>query len=136
VFQNIQIASGAGLVIQGMPESPIENLTLRDVTFRVAGPLDYSERRKHVGGRRTTRDERDTLYVRQPAYVTTAHVDVLTVDNLRVLMSEEDFAARPRAAFSGNEMRHFALRNVFRSPVGDQDASPLIMLNNCRDALE
>jgi hypothetical protein len=135
VFDNIQITSGAGLAIQGMPESPIENLTLRDVTFRVAGPLDYSERRKHVGGRRTTRDERDTLYVRQPAYVTTAHVDVLTVDNLRVLMSEEDFAARPRAALSGNEMRHFALRNVFRNPPGEE-ACPVIMLNNCREPLE
>ena len=135
-FQNIQITSGAGLVIQGMPESPIENLTLRDLTFRVAGPLDYSERRKHVGGRRTTRDERDTLYVRQPAYVTVAHVDVLTVDNLRMLMSEEDFAAWPRAAFSGNELRHFAIRNVFRKPVGDEEACPVLLLDNCREPLE
>jgi hypothetical protein len=134
-FSNIQITSGAGLVIQGMPESPIENLTLRDVTFRVGQPLDYSERRKHVGGRRTTRDERDTLYVRKPAYVTTAHVSVLTVDNLRVLMSEEAFAQQPRCAFSGHEMQGFVVRNVLRRPAGGNDAPPLIALENCRDGV-
>jgi len=135
LFSGIQITSGAGVAIQGMPERAIENLTLRDVTFRVAGPLDYSERRKHIGGRRTTHDERDTLYVRQPSYVTTAHVDGLTVDNLRVLSSEEDFAAFPRAAFSGHEMQHFAIHNVLRKPPGGKAPFPVILLDNCRDGL-
>ncbi len=135
LFAGIQITSGAGLTIQGMPESPIENLTLRDVTFRVGGPIDYSERRKHVGGRRTTRDQRDTLYVRKPAYVTTAHVDVLTADNIRVLISEKDFSEHPRSAFSGNEMRHFVIHNVFRKPAGGKEAFPVTLLDNCRDGL-
>jgi len=111
------------------------DVTLRDMTFRVERPIDYSERRKHVGGRRSTHDQRDTLYVRQPAYVTTAHVDGLVVDNLRVLIGDEDFAARPRAALSGHQMQGFVINNVFRRPVGGREAPAVIALDNCRDGL-
>ena len=50
IFRDIQIRSGSGILIQGMPESPIENLTLDTVTFRVERADSYEGRGKAVGG--------------------------------------------------------------------------------------
>jgi hypothetical protein len=134
-IENIQIRSGLGAVIQGMPESPIENLTLRDILFRVDRPEDYSDRRKHIGGTRTTSDERDTLFVRQPSYVTLAHVNGLTVDNVRVQMTGEDYGKFERAAFSGNDLHGAVIRNVYRSAAGKGGKIPVILLHDCQDTL-
>ncbi len=134
-FDDIQIYSGVGVLIQGMPESPIENLTLEDVAFRVYDPGDYSNRRKHVGGRRTTSDERDTLYARKPSYVTLAHVKGLTVKDLKVHISEGDFRKYERSAFHGNEMENCVIRNVFREPSGKGGVAPVVALHNCRNTL-
>jgi hypothetical protein len=131
-FQNVQITSGAGLTIQGMPESRIENLLLRDVTFRVTSPIDYSNRRKHVGGRRTTSDRRDTLFVRQPCYAALAHVDMLTVDNLRVLIAEDDYGEQPRSALYGYDLHSSVVRNVLRRPAIADDGVPLMTFHDCR----
>jgi len=134
-FDDIQIHSNAGVLIQGMPESAIENLALTNITLRVSNPADYSARRKHVGGRRTTKDERDTLYARKPTYCALAHVKGLSVDNLRVLMTEADYAKYERSALEGSEMENCVLRNVFRSPSGAGGSGPVISLRNCRGAL-
>lgn len=53
-IEKIDICSGFGVLVQGMPESPIENFAIRDINFRVRQPGDYSNRRKHIGGRRPT----------------------------------------------------------------------------------
>jgi len=134
-FDDIQIYSGVGVLIQGMPESPIENLTLEDVAFRVYDAGDYSNRRKHVGGRRTTSDERDTLYARKPSYVTLAHVKGLTVKDLKVHISEDDFRKYECSAFHGNEMENCVIRNVFRQPSGKGGVAPVVALHNCRNTL-
>jgi polygalacturonase len=131
-FRDIAIAGGMGVVVQGMPENPIENLTFDNITFRVENPRDYAKRRKHVGGSRTTSDERDTLYVRQPSYFTVANVKGLIVEDLRVLMSEEDFRKYPRSAFSGHNIDGGALRNVSREPAGAEGDAPILALENCR----
>jgi len=54
--------------MQGMPESPVQNLTLQNVAFTADWADDYSSRRKPVGGRRSTQDERE-YPVRPPAVV-------------------------------------------------------------------
>jgi hypothetical protein len=135
-FDNIQIHSGAGVLIQGMPESPIENLALTNISFRVFKPADYGARRKHVGGRRTTSDQRDTLYARQPTYCALAHVKGLTVDNLRVLMTEDDSTKYDRSALDGSEMEDCVIRNVFRRRFcAGETTSPVMSLRNCRNVL-
>ena len=83
-----------GGLIQGMPESPIRNLVLRNINLRIEAPFDFSDRHKRIGGRRTTRDERDTLYARKPAYMTLAHVEDVVVDGLRVDIAEDVFDRR------------------------------------------
>lgn len=130
-FDSMQIASGAGILIQGMPESPIENLRLSRVSLRVTKPIDYADRRKHIGGRRTTSDERDTLFVRKPSYATVAIVEGLSVDGLRVSLAPEAFSQYERAAFSGYHVNHFAVRDVARSPAGGEGAAPVVVLSDC-----
>ena len=89
-FSNLQISSGSGALLQGMPESHLENVTLSDVTFRVGHEVDFSTRKKQLGGARTAKgDERDTLYIRKPAYISMAHVDGLTVRNVTVAQQGE-----------------------------------------------
>jgi len=125
-FIGLQIESGAGIVIQGMPESPVENVLLRDVTFRVKEPWDYASRRKHIGGRRTTSDERDTRFVRQPAYVTLAHTVDARVENLRLDCSEADHAAYPRAALGVFESSGETIGHVVRRPA--EGPMPAVLL--------
>jgi hypothetical protein len=130
-FDTIDIASGCGVLIQGMPEQPIENLALRGISIRVDKPIDYSNRKKHVGGRRTTRDERDTLFARKPSYATVAHVDGLSVDGLRVSMTDEALGQYPRAAFSGYFVNRYAVRDVVRTPSGKNIEVPAAILRDC-----
>jgi hypothetical protein len=124
---NLHIESGAGIVIQGMPQSPIENLLMRDITFRVNQPWDYGQRRKHIGGRRTASDERDTLFVRQPAYVTLAHTTDALIDNLRLYVSPEDHAAYPRAVLGVFESTHASIGHVQRRPPDPDGPVPAIL---------
>ncbi len=134
-FRDISIKSGSGILIQGMPESPIEDLTLDNVSFQVSQPIDYSKRKKQVGGRRTTQDERDTLYARQPSYVTIAHCSDFAVENLHVSLSKDAFERYERAAFSGHHIQNGIIRNVRRTNNGGSGQMPVIRLENGEDIL-
>jgi hypothetical protein len=118
-----------------MPESPIENLTLRGITFRVSEPIDYAGRRKHVGGRRTLRDQRDTIFVRQPSYITVAHIDVLDVDAIRVLMTPEALARFDRSAVLLHHANAFVVRNVLRKPAAGDHGTPAVVCVECGDGV-
>ena len=98
-------------------------------------PVDYTNRVKAIGGTRTTQDERDTLHARQPSYLTLAHVKGLTLDNIRVLMSEEDFQKYERSAVCGYELEDGVLCNVHRQPVRENGQVPIVALHNCRRML-
>lgn len=104
-FRDIFIRSGSGVLIQGMPERPIENLSIDNLTFRVENPDSYAGRSKPIGGLRTTRNERDTKYIRIPAYLTFAHVNGLHLDKVRVFQTEEAKAKYDRSAFSVQECK-------------------------------
>ena len=132
IFRDIQIKSGSGVLIQGMPESPIENLTIENLTLRVEQADDYSKRHKAVGGRRTTKDERDTLYARKPSYVTLAHVDGVALNNIRVLVSEDAFEKYDRSAICGYELSNGTIGNIYQKP---KSSSPVVALHNCQNIL-
>jgi len=134
-FRDITINTCVGSLIQGMPESPIENLTLQNITIRVDRAEDQSKRSKAIGGRRTTRDERDTKYARQPAYLILAHVKGLMLDNIRVLISDEAWQKYERSAVSGNELEQGTIRSAFRLPAGAGGRAPVIALQDCRQLL-
>jgi len=115
----------AGALIQGMPESPIQNLTLRNVHLRVGEPMDFSRRTKRIGGYRTTSDERDTLFARKPSYVTIAHVSGLDVRGLRVEIAEDVFRSQPRSALWLEHVEDASVRDVVRLP-RDAAAAPVV----------
>ncbi len=135
VLRDVQIHGGSGVLIQGMPESRIENLTLQNLTFRVDQAVDYQHREKAIGGFRTTSDERDTRYARLPSYITLAHVHGLTLDNIRVLIAEDAFRGHQRSAVCGHELADGVLRNIHRQPGATDGAVPVVALHNCQNML-
>jgi hypothetical protein len=132
-FERLDITSDWGILVQGMPESPIERLTFRDVRFRVPQGSDYSGRRKPVGGNRTTRDERDTIFARLPSYFTVAHARDLRIENVRVEIADSAFKMFPRSAFCGRFVERGNLLNVSRVPAEFPGSVPALDLQECRD---
>jgi polygalacturonase len=132
-FHNIDIRSGSGVLIQGMPESPIRDLVLKGICFRVDKPDDYRNRHKPVGGRRTVRGQRDTEFARLPAYVTLAHVTGLTLEDLVVRVSESAMKAYDRSALCGRFLKDARLRGVRREPGPGVGRQPVVDLQNSTD---
>jgi len=133
VFEDIAIRSGSGVLVQGMPESPIRNLVLRNIRCRVDRADDYARRHKPVGGRRTVRNQRDTEFARLPAYVTLAHVRGLAVHGLTVTVAPEAFERFERSAICGRFVRDGLLRDVRRQPGAGEGSRPVIDLDACED---
>jgi polygalacturonase len=131
-FENIAIRTGSGILLQGMPESPLEDLTLRNITLRVDKPDAYAKRSKPVGGRRTTKDERDTCFARLPSYAAVAHVKNLTVDNFRVEIADEAFKQYDRSALAGRRIEGGTVRGVTRQPGPQPAGQPVVDLQDCR----
>ena len=130
-FRNIQIHSDNGILIQGMQKSPLENITLQNITMRVERSFDYSKRTKHGGGTANPDDDRRTLYARKPSYLTLAHVRGLQVDNVRLYVKDDVFAEEPRTALSIYETEAGSIRSIRRRPSGEEGGQPVIDLHNC-----
>jgi polygalacturonase len=131
-FSDIQIVSDNSIVIQGLPERAIENLTLRDITFRVNHAFNFSKRAKREGGKSTYRDANRTRFVRQPTYCALAYVNGLTVNNLRVLIPDRIFKEFPRSAVSVFNSENGVIENVHREPTGVQNGPPPVTLSHCQ----
>lgn len=134
VFRDVQIASSHGSLIQGMPESPIENLVLEGITQRVTRPVDNAGRQKAIGGRRTTSDERDTRYAQQPAYLTIAHARDVTVRGYRLYVPEGVAEEAPRSAVSLHEAQRVMVSDVVRLQGTPSTAALLVTTENVREA--
>ena len=135
-FADINIISDNGILVQGMSKSKIENLVLRNVTMRVGKAFDYSQRKKHVGGRTSeTDDRRRTIYAQKPSYVTLANIQGLTVDSLRVLIPDVIFTKYKRSALSLHEVEDAMVSSVLRKPAGAGSGMPVVMMENCQNSL-
>lgn len=130
-FSDLQIASDNSIVIQGLPDRPVENLTLRNITFRVSHAFDFSARIKREGGESTYRDANRTRFVRQPTWCALAYVDGLTVDNLRVLVPGDVAQKFPRSAMAVFNSQNGVIRNVSRDPAETPGGPPVVSLNHC-----
>lgn len=130
-FDNIQIASDSSIVIQGLTNRPIENLTLRDITFRVTGAFNFSQRTKRDGGESTYQDENRTLYVRQPTYCALANINGLTVDNVRVLVDKAATKEFDRSAVAIFNSQNGLVENITRELAAVAGGQPVVTLANC-----
>ena len=134
-FANLNIVSDNGILVQGMGKGKIENLVMSNINFRVNRELDYSARKKHVGGRTSeTLDRRRTLYARKPSYVTVANVRGLTIDGLRMFIPNAVFARYKRSALSLHEVDEAVVSGIHRSPAGAGSRMPVVTMENCRNA--
>jgi hypothetical protein len=131
-FRDLYIRTEAGALIQGMPERPVENLTMSNVTVRVDRAADYGDRRKPKGSARNSPDDRDTVYARKPAYLTLAHVRGFLLENIRVLIAEKAFRAYERSAVYGHELEDGVLRNIRQEPTGEAGQAPAIDIESFR----
>jgi polygalacturonase len=135
-FSDISILSDNGILIQGMTGSRIENVSLRNITMRIDRAADYAKRKKHVGGTtEKTEDRRETVFARQSSYVTLANIDGLTVNGLRVLIPDEVFAKYSRSALSLHSVSEATLIAIRREPSGTDSNVPVVMMEDCRNAL-
>jgi polygalacturonase len=133
-FSDISIVSDNAILIQGMSQPNIENLVLRNITMRIDRAFDYSQRKKHVGGRtRPTEDRRRTEFARQESYVTLANINGLTVDHLQVWIPEQVYDKFPRAALSLHNVNGADLSHIRRISGGTGKSAPVVVLENCRD---
>lgn len=130
-FSNIQIASDNSIVIQGLPQQPIENLTLRDIMFRVNDAFDFSQRTKREGGDTTYRDENQTLYVRQPTWCALANIKGFLVDNLRLVDEDNVSKQFPRSVISIFNSQDGAIKNISREPTPAAENPSVVILKNC-----
>jgi hypothetical protein len=133
-FRDIHIRSDNAVLFQGMPESPLRNITLQNILFSVDRGFDFAKRQKAVGGTGNPRDRRISLYARKPSYVTLAHIDGLLVDNVQVQVDDKIFAEYPRSAVAVFETTHARLQNIGRRPAGSETGEPVLTLDNCRSA--
>ena len=132
-FNNIYIKSDNGVLIQGAPESTIDNLTFRNITLDIYRGYDYSIREKSPGGGGVRNPNRLTTFARLPSYVTFAHVNGLMLDNVRVRINKKVFNQYDRSALSINETVNGTIKSVFRETGGAEGKMPVITLNNCQN---
>jgi hypothetical protein len=129
-FRNIRITGGGGLLLQGMPESPLQNLTLKNITFDVRDARDCAKRRKPVGGHRTTRDPRDTLYARAATWAALANIHGLVVDGFQLNLTAEDSQKFPRSAVALFNVEGGQVLDVVRTPAAANP--PPVELSHCK----
>jgi hypothetical protein len=134
-FSDIQIESDHAIVIQGMAQRPIENLTLRNISFRVPRAFDFSKRVQGNGGSLTLPNAETDRFVLQPTYIALGYVNGLTVDDVRVLIDPGAFQQFDGSALALYDVKNAVISNVQREPVGVAGGQPVVTLENCQDAL-
>lgn len=130
-IEDVEIRSGSGILIQGMPESRIENLALRRIRFAASGPDDYSKRSKPVGGRRTTSDERDTRFARHPAWAAIAYVRNLVLADVSFQYPAEVRARTDRSCAALWFVDGATVEGLVCSPPPPEGARPVLETVAC-----
>lgn len=130
-FNDIQIASDNSVVIQGMPQSEIENLTLRGINFRVNDAFDFSHRTEREGGTSSYSDENFTRFVRKPTYLALAHINGFSIDGVRMVIPKGISSQFPRSAVGVFNSQDGVIRNVTCQGTKTPAAPPLVDLQDC-----
>ncbi|MBQ6036895.1 MAG: right-handed parallel beta-helix repeat-containing protein [Lachnospiraceae bacterium] len=89
-FTNWHIASDVNCVFQSVPESPIQNVTLSNITIRAKKEADRSIRQKSAGsGDRTAKDNgNESVLVQYPAWIAFKNAENLTIRDVSVYQDE------------------------------------------------
>jgi polygalacturonase len=132
-FSHIQIESDSGILIQGTPGGPIENLVMQDVTVRVNRPCDFAQRSKRSDGRGHPDDDRITKFIRQPTYMALAYVNDFRIDNFRLFVDEAVAKEYDRSAIAVFDSRNGVLNEVERISSNTKARRPVVSVSGCKD---
>ncbi len=100
-FSDILIHSAGRVLVAGMPDHPLEELTFRNVHFRVTGFDSVEGRRKPRGSSRVRPAPREQDYAPVPAALVFAHIRGLTLDGLRVVWDADGAPPERHAVYAG-----------------------------------
>lgn len=115
IIRGLSVRTAAGLLIQGAPEAPIEQVALQDVRLVVERTASYEKRRKITGGRRTAPPQRDHEFARLPSWCTLAHVRGVRIDGFKVLLDRGLHEAAPRHAVLFRDVADARVSGVHRA---------------------
>ena len=68
----------------------------------------------------------------EAVFVPLSLVRALTVDNVRLTMTERAFAQYERSTLSGPKLEDGLLRNIHRRPAGERGQAPVVALHDCQ----
>jgi polygalacturonase len=131
-FSNIHISSDVGIIMQGLPESAIENLTLSNISFRANGLNDFYSR--EIWKDSAIKRDQDTLYIRKPSYFTIAYAKGLHINNITVTIPDIFSRESSYSAFGGYYIKNAVIQDIMRLTPAKIN-TPLIVLGNCKDML-
>lgn len=112
-FSDITIYSKGRVMVSGLPESPLENVSFRNVNFRVTGYETIKTAKKMRGGAKGAA-EGTPDYAPTPSAFIFAHIKGLAVDGLSLTWPEADPAAPApaRNVIYGDRLENAALAGV------------------------
>lgn len=134
-FSDIQVDTDRSILLQGMPESKITNITLKNITMRIDRASSYDARVKRGGGISNPNDERISKYIRMPSYCAIAYAEDITIDGFRVYVPGEVQKEYDRTAISVFETTGVRMSAVDRVAGGAVSQEPVALLHNCQNAM-
>ncbi|MCE5310994.1 MAG: hypothetical protein LLG20_25415 [Acidobacteriales bacterium] len=116
-FSDIQIRTKGRILVEGMPERPIENLTFRNIAMRVTGFESVENLKKPRGVRGMAPASRELDYSTAPAALIFANIRGLRLRDIRVIW---DTTAEPqnRHAVYASRIEDLFLAGLAGSPAG------------------
>ncbi|WP_135549290.1 glycoside hydrolase family 28 protein [Paenibacillus cymbidii] len=84
VFRDLFIRTRSAIVVQGAPDSLLDNISFQQVTMRITGYMPFGDRSKPITGKRTLKDQRDMEFMRKPAYMTIAYANNVRLDHVHI----------------------------------------------------
>lgn len=130
-FENLIVRSPGRCLVEGLPDRPIEDISFRNVTWRVTGPLEADGVRKPAGARMTMPDPDAVNHANRPYAFIAAHCEGLTIDGWQ--LHDERVPPQPadRGMLSLNGVRRARIRNVRCRPA-PAGVEP-VRLEDCAD---
>jgi hypothetical protein len=132
VFSDIQIQGKGRVLVEGLPERPLENLSFRNISVRVTGfePIEKQTKPRGVANIRPTTPETD--YANVPAAMIFANIRGLNLRDLRVIWEAPGGEAPARHALYASRVQDLTLDGFAGSPAGTALAA--IGLDSVRNA--
>ena len=131
-FSDILVHTKGRVLVGGMPQQPLENLTFRNVILRVTGFETVKGLTKHRGSSNVRPAPPEIDYSPVPAALVFANIHGLTLDGIRVLW-DTDEAPVERQAIYAAEVQGLTIRGFQGRPAVSGSRLGVIGLDKAKD---